>query len=153
MPVAPPRDPDGGDAVFAVGGVDVGGRSTLLMCWRAPAAQPASQADDSCACAACRSIGKLDLKIVAHHGRFLRQRVGDRSQAAGASVVLAHRLLKNGLPARAYILLTEAALRWAGLSADSEGLLPHLERYDHFGDVRCFVRPLESVAALPARVG
>ena len=37
--------------------------------------------------------------------------VGDRSQAAGASVLLAHRLLKNGWTrSRAYILFTDA--RW-----------------------------------------
>ena len=101
-------------------------------------------ADESCACKACRSVGSLDLKIVAHHGTFLRQMVGNRSQAAGVSVVLAHRLLKNHLEGTpAYILLTEAALRWAGVDPDRAGLVPHTERYEHFGEVRCFVRNLE----------
>src|SRR5205814_1884863 len=54
-------------------------------------------ADESCACNACRSVGNLDLKIIAHHGRFLRQAVGGRGQVAGADVILAHRLLKNRL--------------------------------------------------------
>jgi Protein of unknown function (DUF2652) len=100
-------------------------------------------ADESCACRACRSVGSLDLKIIAHHGKFLRQMVGSRSQAAGVNVVLAHRLLKNGLGGKpAYILLTEAALRWAGVDPDEAGLLPHTERYEHFGEVRCFVRDL-----------
>ena len=105
-------------------------------------------ADESCSCRACRSVGSLDLKIVAHHGKFLRQMVGSRSQAAGANVVLAHRLLKNGLEDKpAYILLTEAALRWAGVDPEQAGLLPHTERYEHFGEVRCFVRDLgEDVA-------
>jgi len=62
--------------------------------------------------------------------------------------VLAHRLLKNGLEGKpAYILLTEAALRWAGVDPEEAGLLPHTERYEHFGEVRCFVRDLgEDVA-------
>ena len=101
------------------------------------------QADESCSCQACRSVGNLDLKIVAHHGRFLRQMVGDRSQAAGVNVVLAHRLLKNGLAGqRAYILLTDAALRWAGVSPTRAALTAHTERYEHFGDVRYFVKDL-----------
>ena len=101
------------------------------------------QANETCSCNACRSVGRLDLKIVAHHGRFLRQMVGDRSQAAGVSVVLVHRLLKNGLAGRrAYILLTDAALRWAGVEPARAGLSAHTERYEHFGDVRYFVRDL-----------
>jgi len=101
------------------------------------------QADASCSCQACRNVGKLDLKIVAHHGPFLRQMVGNRSQAAGVNVVLAHRLLKNGLVGRrAYLLLTEAAVRWVELNPARAGLSAHTERYEHFGDVRYFVRDL-----------
>jgi len=107
------------------------------------------QADESCSCNACRNVGSLDLKIVAHHGRFLRQMVGNRSQAAGVNVLLAHRLLKNGLAGRrAYILLTEAALRWAGVNPSRAGLIAHTERYEHFGDVRYFVRDLGPGSAL-----
>jgi Protein of unknown function (DUF2652) len=104
--------------------------------------------DEGCACRACRSVDSLDLKFVVHHGRFLRQMVADRSQAAGASVLLVHRLLKNDLPGRAYLLLTEAALRWAGLAPDLAGLAVHTERYEHFGDVRYFVKELATPAAL-----
>ncbi len=107
------------------------------------------QADESCSCNACRNVGTLDLKIVAHHGRFLRQTVGTRTQAAGVNVLLAHRLLKNGLAgSRAYVLLTEAALRWAGVDPARAGLTTHTERYEHFGDVRYFVRDLEAGALL-----
>jgi class 3 adenylate cyclase len=148
-----------GDAVFALGADGTVGRPADFLDVLEDAfvafksRQRELQADDSCDCAACRNVGKLDLKIVAHHGRFLRQRVGDRSQAAGLPVVLAHRLLKNELPGRAYILLTEAALRWAGLSPGRVGLLPHTERYEHFGDVRCFVKALDPAALPePARV-
>jgi hypothetical protein len=138
-----------GDAVFALG-ADRTLRSPEALLDMLEAAfvafrnrQRELAADESCACKACRSVGSLDLKIVAHHGKFLRQMVGNRSQAAGVSVVLAHRLLKNGLEGKpAYILLTEAALRWAGVDPARAGLLPHTERYEHFGEVRCFVRDL-----------
>ena len=107
------------------------------------------QADESCSCNACRNVGNLDLKIVAHHGQFLRQMVGSRSQAAGVNVILAHRLLKNGWArSRAYILLTDAVLRWTGLDPTRTGLIAHAERYEHFGDVRYFIKDLESRSAL-----
>jgi uncharacterized protein DUF2652 len=144
-----------GDAVFALGADRMLGRPAALLDVLEDAfgafksRQRELEADHSCACKACRTVGILDLKIVAHHGRFLRQMVGGRSQAAGVSVLLAHRLLKNGVPGRAYILLTEAALRWVGLSPSRAGLVAHTERYEHFGDVRCFVKELATPAELP----
>jgi hypothetical protein len=135
-----------GDAVFALGpdralgtpGALLRALEKAFVAFRNRRAELA--ADDSCACNACRTVGNLELKIVAHHGRFLRQMVGDRSQAAGASVILAHRLLKNGLVGRrAYVLLTEAALRWAGVDPEEAGLTAHTERYEHLGEVSCFV--------------
>ena len=102
------------------------------------------QADESCSCKACRNVSSLDLKIVAHHGRFLRQMVGGRGQVAGVDVILAHQLLKNRLArGRAYLLLTDAALRWVGVDPIRAGLVAHTERYEHLGDVRCFVRDLD----------
>ena len=65
---------------------------------------------------------------------------------AGVDVILAHRLLKNRLVrGRAYLLLTEAALRWVGVDPTRAGLVAHTERYEHLGDVRCFVRDLDPV--------
>lgn len=146
-----------GDAVFALGPdrAVVPPARLLDLLEDAVAAfrsrQRELQADETCSCNACRNVGNLDLKVVAHHGPFLRQMVGDRSQAAGANVVLAHRLLKNGLVGkRAYILLTEAALRWAGVNPARAGFLAHAERYEHFGDVRYFVRDLEPGSARSA---
>jgi hypothetical protein len=58
-------------------------------------------------------------------------------------VILAHRLLKNGLVrAPAYVLLTEAAVAWSGIDAEAAGLATHAARYEHLGDVRCYVREL-----------
>ena len=85
--------------------------------------QEEMQAAETCSCDACRNIATLDLKIVVHHGRFLRQQVGGRSQVAGVDVILVHQLLKNRVGKRpAYLLLTEAALHWLGLPVD-EGRL------------------------------
>ena len=146
-----------GDAIFAVGpdGVVVppvrlldvldSGFVAFKDCQRELAA------DDSCSCGACRNVANLDLKIVAHHGRFLRQLVGGRRQLAGVDVILAHRLLKNGLAQkRAYLLLTEAALRWLGIDLAGANLTAHVERYEHLGDVQCFVRDLPEPVSKPS---
>lgn len=93
-----------------------------------------------------RTDGRV--KIVAHHGRFLRHTVGDRAQVAGVDVILAHRLLKNGVTtSRAYVLLTDALLGWLGLDPIELGLVARVESYEHLGDIRCFVHALDAPAA------
>ena len=147
-----------GDAVFAVGpDAALGSPARLLeVLDKAFAAfksrQREFEADESCDCRACRSVGSLDLKIVVHHGRFLRQQVGGHSQVAGQDVILAHRLLKNRLVRRAaYLLLTDAALRWLGLDPDAANLASHDERYEYLGEVRCFVKDfVEPLSLVPA---
>ena len=105
-------------------------------------------ADDSCTCNACRSVGTLDLKVIAHHGAFLRQTVAGRPQLGGANVILAHRLLKNGLAQTGYLLLTEAALEHMDIETTADGLIAQSERYEHLGEVRCFVAEPGSIARL-----
>jgi len=63
-------------------------------------------------------------------------------------VILVHRLLKNRLGRRrAYLLITEAALRWVGVDPTRAGLVAHTERYEYLGEVQCFVRDLDQAAA------
>jgi hypothetical protein len=140
-----------GDAVFALGpdGALLPPARLLTVLDSAFAAfkevQRELAADESCSCGACRSVESLDLKIVAHHGRFLRHAVGGRAQVAGVDVILAHRLLKNGVTTSgAYVLLTGALLEWLGLDPIDLGLTARVESYEHLGDIRCFVRPLDA---------
>jgi hypothetical protein len=105
-------------------------------------------ADDSCACRACRSVGNLDLKVIAHHGTFLRQTVAGRPQLSGTDVILAHRLLKNGVARTGYLLLTKAALGGMDIDPAAVGLVGQVERYEHLGEVQCFVASPGSVARL-----
>ncbi len=89
-----------------------------------------------CPCNACKAIPGLDLKFVVHFGEYVLQDVGDTTKPFGASVTLAHRLLKNrvseatGWPA--YILLTDAALGRMGIQP--EGLHRDVATYEHLGD-------------------
>ena len=147
-----------GDAVFAFGldGAIVPAVSLLDVVDDAfvafEARRGALAADDSCRCRACRTVGNLDLKIIAHHGPFLRQTVAGHRQLGGADVILAHRLLKNRLGrAPGYVLLTEAAVASMDIDAAAAGLVAQSERYDHLGEVRCFVvEPGSIKAALAA---
>jgi len=138
-----------GDAVFALGpdGAVVP-PSALLGVLRGAFAgfrelQRQMQRDESCSCDACRNIWRLRLKLIGHHGTFLHQTVGGHAQVAGKDVILAHRLLKNGVPRRMdYALLTAPALRQMGVDPARAGLRSHVEPCEHFGDVECYVGDL-----------
>ena len=109
------------------------------------------EADDSCSCNACRTVGRLRLKAIGHYGAFLELTVGGRAQVAGRDVILAHRLLKNGVPRHAdYTILTRPALQYMGIDPVRRGLLPHTETYEHFGEVECFVDARDDVTVLAA---
>jgi uncharacterized protein YndB with AHSA1/START domain len=68
------------------------------------------QAVTTCPCNACANIGILKLKFVVHHGRFSRQRLGNVEQLHGADVIIPHRLLKNTVPSKEYVLVTNSVL-------------------------------------------
>ena len=54
--------------------------------------------------------------------------IGGRAQVAGADVILAHRLLKNGVPRHGdYTILTRAALEYMRVDPEHLGLVPHSE--------------------------
>ncbi len=83
----------------------------------------------TCPCNACASIGLLKVKFVVHHGRFSRQRLGNVEQLHGADVIIPHRLLKNKVPSKEYLLVTDAVL--ARLPDESrQRFTPHTEEFD-----------------------
>ena len=85
-----------------------------------------------CPCRACRRVGALTLKFVLHVGEYVRQRVAGSDHFVGSDIVLAHRLLKNSVPSREYVLVTAAALAALPEPARAE-FQPHEERYEHIG--------------------
>lgn len=52
-------------------------------------------ANTSCLCQACAKVGSLDLKIIAHHGKFDEMQVGPIKDISGADVILVHRMTKT----------------------------------------------------------
>ena len=149
--LAPPLDVHAieGDAVFALGpdGAVTPPARLLDVMHAAFVAfrekQRALEADDSCDCDACRSVGRLRLKMIGHYGAFLEHTIGGRVQIGGADAILAHRMLKNRVRRREnYALITRSALQYMDVDPLRLGMLPHTERYEHFGDVECYVEEL-----------
>ena len=87
------------------------------------------QAVTTCPCNACARISVLKLKFVVHHGKFSRQRLGNVEQLHGADVIVPHRLLKNKVPSKEYLLVTDAVLE--RLPDETRGrFTPHSEEFD-----------------------
>ena len=87
----------------------------------------------TCPCRACATVQDLGLKFVVHRGSFSRYEVAGRVQLHGNDVNLIHRLLKNTVPGREYLLATAAALATWPESLRSE-FVAAPQRYD-IGDV------------------
>lgn len=68
------------------------------------------RAATTCPCQACAMIGSLGLKFIVHRGTYSRQVVAGVVQLFGNDVNLVHRLLKNSVPLREYLLASRAAL-------------------------------------------
>ncbi len=101
----------------------------------------------SCGCAACGMVPALDLKLLAHSGEFIRQRIAGQTELVGTDVNILHRLLKNGLGfagrAGGYLLVTDACARTIGLDHHAGGFFQHVESYPHLGAIDCWVTNLE----------
>lgn len=69
---------------------------------------------DTCGCTACRSIDKLQLKVIIHKGEIAVKKVREFVELAGPDVILIHRLLKNSVTAKEYLLMTETFFNSSG---------------------------------------
>ncbi len=61
-----------------------------------------------CNCGSCRTTVDLKLKFVVHYGDLVFLKVKDFVKPYSQDVIKAHRLLKNKIPHKEYILLTDA---------------------------------------------
>ena len=102
----------------------------------------------TCDCNACLRLPSLNLKILAHYGTFVRERVFGTQELTGADVILVHRLLKNSLTndldLPAYLLQTDACVRAAGVDPLALGFVEHEEQVEGIGSVRTWVHDLEA---------
>jgi hypothetical protein len=104
--------------------------------------------NNSCDCNACMNMSALDLKIFLHYGQYLEQQIGTKTDLQGTDVILAHLLMKNTVLDKyrlpGYGLLTEAALKAMGIDPDAEGMLEHVEHYEHYGAVNAYIHDLRA---------
>jgi len=60
-----------------------------------------------CNCATCGSVSRLTLKFIVHYGGVTFHKVKEFEKLFGTDVILAHRLLKNDVPEKEYLLVTD----------------------------------------------
>jgi hypothetical protein len=66
-------------------------------------------ARNMCSCEACRKVGSLRVKFVAHLGEVATQTIKERTKLVGIDVIAAHRMLKSDVPVEEYVLMTDSA--------------------------------------------
>lgn len=91
-----------------------------------------------CICDACANVKNLRLKVVLHAGEVAVEHIRSFEKLFGLDVILAHRLLKNSVPSKEYILMTEPVYRRLG---DFYALQPEKRRenYADLGKIDCVV--------------
>lgn len=85
----------------------------------------------TCACDACSQVADLRLKQVVHLGEVSTERIGGFDKLFGFDVIVVHRMLKNSVPEREYVMMTEDAY---GAFGDFLGL-PVVRRTEQFEGV------------------
>ena len=106
----------------------------------------------NCSCDACAGVDDLSLKALVHVGEVAIKQVRQFEELAGESVILIHRLLKNHVPSREYLLLTEPVLD--ALGGALPGFRSQHEEVDGLGPVTVWWAPadvatLSGLAAAP----
>ena len=94
--------------------------------------------DRTCTCEGCTQVEQLTLKFVVHQGQVAFQRVKRFNELGGVDVIVVHRMLKNTVPIREYVLMTDTLAsqltphlreRAQSLREDLEGLGEHTLHY------------------------
>ncbi len=60
-----------------------------------------------CQCGACINANSLSLKFIIHYGNISINQVKTRSKLFGKDLIVAHRLMKNDIPLKEYVLITD----------------------------------------------
>jgi hypothetical protein len=98
----------------------------------------------TCNCAACSSVGDLDLKFVVHYGDYILQSIAGRQELLGPHVTVVHLLMKNHVTDHIgrspYALFTEAAARH--LEIPLHQALSIDEPYEHYETIQTYVLTL-----------
>ncbi len=122
-------------------------------------------AERMCSCAGCTQLEYLTLKFVAHSGEVAVHRVKQHQELSGVDVILVHRLLKNSVPIKEYLLMTDPVIASLAqehtqnattLEEDLDGIGATAVHYigaDAFVDVVKPPPPVSGVARLWRKLG
>jgi len=88
----------------------------------------------TCTCDACQQVVDLKLKQVIHIGEVAIEKIAQFEKLFGIDVILVHRMLKNSVPSREYVMMTEPLF---SSMRDFFGLTPEkrMEHFEGVGDV------------------
>ena len=105
-----------------------------------------------CTCDACSNTDRLCLKAFVHAGEIAIKQVRQFEELAGEDVIAIHRMLKNTVPSREYVLASARVREMAGDALDAA--VPHRETLDGIGETTLWLATpgeLPRLAQRPAR--
>lgn len=149
-----------GDALFLQGTPADWVPSALAMYRAFHERQQWLVAHNVCVCDACRRIGRLNVKFVAHVGEVATQRIRGSEKLVGVDVIAVHRMLKNTVPATEYVLMSEPLYEHLEPELRDDAVLVEQE-LEGLGTVPLYFLPLDELSlelpaapqpALPAKV-
>lgn len=99
------------------------------------------QRDNVCHCGACQTASNLSLKFICHYGELKEISVRQFNKIMGSAVILSHRLLKNTISSREYLLVTESYINTQNVaiddySEDNTKFLEYVEEINNFGTIK-----------------
>lgn len=105
--------------------------------------------DVICECDACEAIVDLTIKAVLHHGEVQQRRFHRFNKISGVPVIEAHRLLKNSVPVKEYLLCSASfdAVSGGVKGQTGKALVEHCEGIGDFNvvyyvpDSACVMKP------------
>lgn len=116
--------------------------------------------DRMCNCDGCLQVQGLTLKFVTHAGEVAFQKVKHLTELAGVDVILVHRMLKNDVPVREYVLMTDPVIeqlepelrqRSRALEHDFEGIGRTATHYFEINDFAT-TPPVSLAPSLPRKL-
>jgi hypothetical protein len=106
----------------------------------------------SCKCGACSTASNLTLKFITHYGEIREVAIQNFTKLIGSDVILAHRLLKNNVPEREYILITDNYLKIQKkefvIQEDWIDIKSNIEIVEDFGEINTKYIPLTPLKKL-----
>lgn len=105
-----------------------------------------------CKCGSCLTASNLTLKFIAHYGVCKEVPIHNAIKLIGSDVILSHKLLKNNVPEKEYILLSESYLKHqqskSTIEEDWVDIKSNIENFENFGEIRTKYIPLSPLKRL-----